>query len=184
MIQWKKELLTFPNLLSLLRLVCIPWYLMLYLHGHYSASGAVLVFSCLTDWLDGRIARQYHAVSNVGKILDPLADKATQLTLASCLSHRYRVLLPIVILLCIKELFQLLAAVHALLHRKMLPGALYAGKLCTTILFVSMIVLVLFPDIPRRWISLLSAVDILFILYAFWAYWEAFLGKNRKTQDI
>ena len=82
---WKKELLTIPNLLSLFRLVLIPVYVVIYLNAkttedYYLAAG-ILAVSCLTDLIDGKIARHFNMISNVGKILDPFADKVTQFTM-------------------------------------------------------------------------------------------------------
>ncbi len=77
---WKKELFTIPNALSLFRLVLIPIYIIIYLNARqpadYYVAGAILAVSCLTDLVDGKIARHFNMISNVGKILDPLADKA------------------------------------------------------------------------------------------------------------
>ena len=88
---WKKEVFTIPNLMSLGRLVMIPIYLSIYLQAdsamQYYAAGGILALSCLTDAFDGKIARKYNMVSTLGKILDPLADKLTQFTLTLSLIH-------------------------------------------------------------------------------------------------
>ena len=113
LINWKKEILTIPNLLSLFRLVLIPVYVILYLNAttpkEYFLSGAILAVSCLTDMVDGQIARRFNMISNVGKLLDPFADKATQFTLTLCLSLKYPVLHPVLALFLVKEIFQLIA---------------------------------------------------------------------------
>ena len=75
---WKKDLLTIPNLLSLFRLVLIPVYVIIYLNAdeatdHFIAAG-ILAVSCLTDAIDGKIARHFNMISTIGKILDPLSD--------------------------------------------------------------------------------------------------------------
>lgn len=181
---WKKELLTIPNLLSLIRLGLIPAFLGVHQKEHYAASAVILIISCLTDLADGIIARQYNMISTVGKVLDPLADKATQILLVWFLSRQYPVLLPILVLLGIKESFQLFAALLALHHGKMLPGALFAGKLCTTILFISLILLVLFPKLSSDTVMLLTAADGIFLLYSFTAYIGAYYGRCQKTQNI
>ena len=104
---WKKDLFTIPNLLSLFRLVLIPVYVVIYLNAqddtdHYIAAG-ILAVSCLTDAIDGKIARHFNMISTVGKILDPIADKATQFTLIVCLAIRNPVLWILVCLFFIKE---------------------------------------------------------------------------------
>ena len=140
---WKKEIFTIPNMLSLFRLVLIPIYVAIYLNAenaadYYIAAG-ILAVSCLTDLIDGKIARHFNMISSLGKFLDPLADKATQFTLIMCLVVKYSVLWYLVGIFVIKESFQLIAGGIILRKGKMLKGALYSGKICTTILFVSLI---------------------------------------------
>ena len=92
----KKEILTIPNLLSMFRLILIPVYISIYLNARnssdYFLSAAILAVSCLTDLIDGKIARHFNMITNVGKLLDPLADKLTQFALILCLSSRHPVL--------------------------------------------------------------------------------------------
>ena len=75
---WKKEVFTIPNLLSLFRLLLIPVYVVIYLNADsladYYIAAAILAVSCLTDLVDGKIARHFHMISTLGKFLDPLAD--------------------------------------------------------------------------------------------------------------
>ena len=76
---WKKDLFTIPNMLSLFRLLLIPVYIVIYLNAQtdvdYYIAGGILAVSCLTDMIDGQIARRFNQVSDFGKFLDPLADK-------------------------------------------------------------------------------------------------------------
>lgn len=185
---WKKEVFTLPNFLSLFRLILIPVYVTLYLTaestGQYLAAGLLLALSCLTDMVDGKIARKYHMISKVGMLLDPAADKATQAALLVCLSMKYPVLYPVLGLLVIKESFQLVALIIAFLNGKMLPGALFIGKVCTTVLFVSLIALVLFPEIPGTMVTLIALVDACFLGVSFVCYICAYYGKNKKVQDV
>ena len=187
-INWKKEILTIPNLLSLFRLLLIPVYILIYLNAtgasHYYLSAGILAVSCMTDLIDGKIARHFNMISTLGKILDPLADKATQFALMICLAMRYPVLIHLMVLFVIKESFQLIAGGFALKKGKMLEGALLPGKLCTTILFVSLIVLVMIPQMRYDLVTLIAAVDALFMLISFISYFLAYFGKNKKIQDI
>ena len=185
---WKKDIFSIPNLLSLFRLLLIPVYATLYLNAtqryQYLLAGVILAVSCLTDMIDGKIARKYNMITTLGKILDPLADKLTQLTLTICLSLKYPVLYPVLGLFVMKELFQLLLGVVFLRKGKMLPGALMAGKVCTTILFVSLIALVLMPNIPPVAVKAIAVIDALFLIISFVSYAMAYFGKNVKVQDI
>ena len=82
-----RRVLTVPNVLSLLRLLCIPLFLGL-LFGAEELTAAFLLLGLLgaTDWVDGWIARRYHQESELGKILDPVADRAVLLTAAIALT--------------------------------------------------------------------------------------------------
>ena len=185
---WKKEILTIPNLLSLFRLALLPVYVYIYLSAtetyQYVIAGSIMAVSCFTDMIDGKIARRYNMISNLGKILDPFADKVTQFTLTLCLSVRYPVLNPVLILFVVKEFFQAVAGLVNLRRGKMLPGALMAGKVCTTVLFVSLIALVLFPQMNPVFVDIIAAVDGIFLLFSFISYIFAYCGRNTKVQDL
>ena len=76
------KILTVPNLLSALRLCMVPLFLWIYLRLDEPLwAGGLLVISGITDTVDGWIARRFHQVSNLGKALDPFADKVTQIAL-------------------------------------------------------------------------------------------------------
>ncbi len=70
------RILTIPNVVSLVRLCCIPLFLYL-LFGKEDRSSAAYLLAVLgaTDWVDGYVARHFHQVSTLGKVLDPLADR-------------------------------------------------------------------------------------------------------------
>lgn len=186
--KWKKEIITIPNLLSLFRIILIPVYIAVYLNAtaqwQYLLAGSILSFSCITDLADGIIARRFHRITHVGKILDPLADKLTQFSLIVSLSARYPGLYPVLILFVAKECFQCSALLFFAQRGKVLPGALFAGKLCTAILFISLIFLVLFPELPSDAVFLLTLLDTVFLLYSFASYISAYFGKENCLTDL
>ena len=185
---WKKEIFTIPNLLSLFRLALLPVYVYIYLNAtqthQYITAGVIMAVSCLTDMIDGKIARRFNMITTLGKILDPLADKVTQFTLTVCLSLKYPQLLPVLALFVVKELFQVAVGLVHLRKGKMLPGALMAGKVCTTVLFVSLIALVLFPGVSSAAVNAIAVVDTCFLTISFVSYILAYFGKNTKVQDM
>ena len=188
--EWKKDFLTIPNMLSLFRLLLIPVYVIIYLKAtepaHYYIAGGILAVSCLTDMIDGKIARHFNMISTVGKILDPLADKITQFTLILCLSIRYQYLpLWIVVgLFVLKESFQLIAGILTIRKGKMLTGALITGKISTTVLFVSLILLVLMPDLNKTVICTIVIVDGIFLLISFADYIRTYYKKTSMIQEL
>jgi len=185
---WKKEIFTIPNMLSLFRLVLLPVYARIYLTAteryQYLVAGSIMAVSCLTDLIDGKIARRFNQITNLGKILDPLADKITQFALTLCLSLKYPVLQPVLALFILKEVFQLVVGLIFLLKGRMLPGALMAGKVCTTILFVSLIALVLLPNMNSAAVDAIALMDGTFLVISFISYILAYFGKDTKVQDL
>lgn len=185
---WKKEVFTIPNMLSLFRLLLIPVYVSIYLNANetheYFLAGSILAVSCLTDMIDGKIARHFNMISTVGKILDPIADKLTQFTLTLCLSIKYPILRFVLVLFVIKESFQGIVGLIHLRKGKMLPGALMAGKICTTVLFLSLIALVLLPDIEPKIVEAIAIIDTAFLSFSFINYIFAYFGKHAKVQDL
>ena len=185
---WKKEILTIPNLLSLFRLLLIPVYVIIYVNAKDSAgyylSAAILATSCLTDLIDGKIARHFDMVTAIGKILDPLADKATQFTMIICLSIKHPVIRSLIVLFVIKEGFQLIAGSINLKRGKMLKGALLSGKICTTVLFVSLIIMVMLPELTPKLITAITIIDLIFMLISFFDYIIAYAIKNNGFQHI
>ncbi len=186
---WKKEIFSIPNLLSLFRLALIPVYILIYMNAekpsHYYLSAGILAVSCLTDLIDGRIARHFNMITTLGIILDPFADKATQFTLIVCLAIKHPVLFFLIALFVLKEGFQLIAGGFNLLKKgKMLSGALLAGKICTTVLFVSLILMVMIPTMSDETVLIITVVDAGFMTVSFISYILAYFGKNKKVQDI
>lgn len=185
---WKKEILTIPNLLSLFRLILIPLYVYIYLNARedseYLLAGVIMAISCITDMVDGKIARHFNMISNVGKVLDPLADKFTQLALILCLSAKYPILYPVLALFLAKESFQLIVFIVHIRKGQALDGALMAGKICTTVMFTSLIALVLFPHLNEVIVDIIVLIDALFLINSFVSYFLAYFGKNKKLQSM
>ena len=181
---WKKEILTIPNALSVFRIALIPVYLKIYLEEKYTMAAVILAVSCLTDLVDGKIARKFNMISNVGKVLDPLADKLTQLGLLLCLSVRRRMLKYLLVIFLIKEFWQLFAMIGAMRRGKALNGALWSGKVSTTVLFTGLGMMFLFPNLSERTVNIISGVCLVFLLYAFGDYAMAYFGKNKKIYDL
>lgn len=184
---WKKEIFTIPNVLSLFRLALIPVYMDIYLNAtaphHYYLAAAILAVSCLTDLIDGKIARHFNMITTLGKLLDPVADKATQSTLIVCLAIRYPILWYLTAFFVIKEGFQLIAGGITWRKGKILNRALLSGKICTTVLFVSLILMVMLPTLSVKTVTIIALVDAVFMLISFVHYILAYCGKVKKAFD-
>ena len=87
----KKEIFSIPNILCYFRILLVPVFLWAYFdlqsdEGHFVAA-IILVLSSLSDFFDGFIARKCHMITELGKLIDPVADKLTQFVVACTLMY-------------------------------------------------------------------------------------------------
>ncbi len=143
------SILTIPNLLSLVRLGLIPGIVRLYCRGNASGAGMLLILSALTDILDGFIARRCHMTSDLGKVLDPAADKLTQGAVLLCLMLRFPDFLWPLGLMVAKELFMTISGLLVVRRTGTVPGANWHGKAATVLLYGTMLLHVFWEHLPR-----------------------------------
>ncbi len=173
-----------PNALSIVRLLLLPLFVVLILVVERDAdvpvwSFAVLVLSGVTDSLDGIIARRFNQITDIGKLLDPVADKITQVTVVICLAVRYTVLIPLVIICLIKELIQATGGYILLRRGEKIQGARWFGKVSTFVFYGAMALIVLLPDMPN-WVRIgLVVLVAALMLFSFIKYMMMFLHIRR-----
>lgn len=142
-----------PNLISGIRLCMIPWILWACLKVKNSLLAVVLlIVSGLSDILDGQIARRWGAVSDLGKILDPVADKLTQGAVLFCLLFRFPSMGILLGVLAVKELSVGILGMIALRKCGKVHGAVWHGKVTTVLLYTTMGIHLLWSTIPL-WLS-------------------------------
>lgn len=146
----KEDVLTIPNLLSTVRLALIPVIIWLYcgLKNHPAAI-AVLLLSGLTDIADGITARKFNMISDLGKVLDPIADKLTQAAVILCLASQHKLMIPLIVLFAVREITMLILGCVVIRKKNSVNGAKWYGKLNTVILYFVMLLLILFPGMPE-----------------------------------
>ena len=178
------RIFTIPNILSIIRILLIPVYAYLYLKAegdrdYYIAAG-VMAFSAVTDCVDGIIARKCNMITVLGKIIDPIADKLTQCVVFVCLSIHWNQLFWVLGLFVLKEGFQAIMGFRLIRNKKMLSGALPAGKISTTVLFISMIILMLSPRLDRYFVNAIAILCIAAIFLSFYYYFSTLVlgGKH------
>lgn len=170
--KYKKKIITIPNILSFFRIVLIPLILWLYIvKQDYLMTGVVVLISGLTDIVDGFIARRFNMISDVGKVLDPVADKATQLVVMIVISISFPLMLLPIITLIVKEIFMAITGYMVIRKCDVVMGAEWHGKAATVLLTANMILHLIWYDIPpvvsMIVIGLSTALIILsFVLYA------------------
>lgn len=183
----KEDWLTIPNILSYVRIAMIPLYIYLYVTAqtteqYYKAAG-VLVLSGLTDSLDGIIARKTGQITDLGKALDPLADKLTQIAVVGAMFVERPYILPLLILFIGKELYLLIS--NVLLFKKdiFMDGAMWFGKLATAFFYISMLALVALPQLSKSTSLLIINVNIILQLVALLGYGRWFFNMFRKNKN-
>lgn len=145
------KIITIPNLLTSVRILLIPILLWFYLEkADMRVTVILLAISGLTDILDGFIARHFHCISDLGKALDPVADKLTQLAMLICLLFRFPRMLLLIIVLCVKEIFVASTQLVVIHRTEMVLGADWHGKVTTTLLYGVMLLHLLWMDLPEE----------------------------------
>lgn len=178
--------MTVPNLLSIIRIVLVPVYAVIYFSEMENANliaGLLLIASTLTDALDGWIARRFNQISDLGKILDPLADKLTQFSVMLCLATRHKELTPLVAYVVFKEGIMLTLSIPFLAKKVSVYPAKWFGKVATFAMFFFSVCFTLFPDVfsgvPMR---IIAAVLIMMLAVALFGYGITFIRQLLSAQ--
>lgn len=166
----KKEIFSVPNILCYMRFGLVFAFIDLYCHNHYIWAAAMIVLGGITDCLDGQIARRCHMVTELGKIIDPLADKAMQLAIVIALCTRYREMIILFILFIVKEGFQGICCLIGLKKGKRLNGAKWYGKVATAVFYVVTVILIAFCELPQWFFHTCMFITLLVFANAFVMY--------------
>ncbi|HOO25502.1 MAG TPA: CDP-alcohol phosphatidyltransferase family protein [Clostridiales bacterium] len=147
---------TIPNLLTFIRILLLPLFVYFFYQEKVLLAVLILFFSGLTDTLDGKIARRFNQISELGKILDPVADKLTQITIAVMLFLEFRkasneiirAFSWIFIFFLVKEAVMVLGGSLMLLVGIRPGAAEIYGKIATFFFYGSMLLIISFgPEI-------------------------------------
>ena len=167
----------------------IPLYIYLYitaeqLSDYYWAAG-LLVLSALTDALDGVIARKTGQITDLGKLIDPVADKLTQVAVVGAMLIVRPYIYPLLILFVLKELFLLINSI--ILYRKdiMMDGSMWFGKVATAVFYISMFILVIFPTLDKNGSISLIVITAIFQIIALLGYgnWYRKMFQNNQSYE-
>lgn len=150
-----KEVFTIPNILSYIRIILIPVFMYIYITANsmrdYYIAAIIVLISTFSDLFDGLIARKFNQITELGKLMDPVADKLSHGALIICLLTRYNLMWLLLAIYLIKEGFMAVMGLVILRHNgRKLDGAKWFGKVCTAVLFLSMFALFLVPTMDIR----------------------------------
>ena len=173
----KNRYITVPNVLSFLRLLMVPVFVWAYVVRHDTLLTAlILALSGLTDILDGQIARRFNMTSDLGKLLNPIADKVTQGTMLICLLRRFPVMWIPTALLLIKESFVGITHVLAIRQSGKIDGAEMHGKVATVFLDALILIHLLWIGIPPEVSAGLIAATCAAMAVSFVMYVKRYVG--------
>lgn len=185
-----------PNILTIIRFILIPFIVISIFNNDYFAAFIIFTISALTDILDGIIARKFNYITNIGKLLDPLADKLTQISILLSLSLIKIIPYSILIIVIIKEL-TMISGASFLYGKNVVVYSKWYGKLATVLLYLAIItsllttqfnkkILIEHLDLYLYGLALVSTIFSL-IMYAYDIHSHGYINKddfNKKNITV
>lgn len=174
-----------PNILTMLRFVLIPFILYFLSIDNYILTFVFLTLSGITDVLDGFIARKFNFITDFGKLIDPLADKATQLLTLGALVLKNIIPLWILGLLVLKE-FVMIAGASFLYGKELVVSSKWYGKLATVLIYVAIVCSLVIKQfsLPFKFDTYIYYLAIISTIFSLIMYIKAFFMqgylKNNK----
>lgn len=193
--------LTIPNLLSVIRIALIPVFAVLFNNGNYGWAVFVLAMSGLSDFFDGKIARKFNQISALGKMLDPVADKLTQITIAIMFyitfsgssDETVKTFSWIFLVFLIKEAVMIVAGVIMIIFGLKPCAAEMPGKIATFAFYLIMCIIIAFgPDIgilssvftlPSVVMIVLVCISLVLTLIAFFSYFPDVFRQIKERKN-
>lgn len=169
-----------PNVITLLRFFLIVPFFKNILKENYFKASEILIFSGITDFLDGFLARIMRQQTKFGEILDPIADKFTLVSIMISIGIKFKSVVPFMIILVCKELFMLIAGAFMLKKYKRTIKARWYGKFGTAFFYFSIIIIVLIKALwgieNKFLVDKLMVVTTLLMFHALLRYAIEFIG--------
>ena len=138
-----------PNTLTVLRFFLIPFTVYYLVNDHFILAIIFLTLSGLTDILDGAIARKFNLITNFGKLIDPLADKITQLSLLGTLVVKNIIPLWILVVVLLKEA-TMVAGASFLYGKELVVSSKWYGKASTVLFYLAIVLSMIFRDLKLQ----------------------------------
>ena len=181
----RKEIFSIPNILGYFRILLIPVFMTLYFKAEkpsdYFAAAVVVGISSLSDMFDGLIARKFNMITELGKFIDPLADKLTQGALIVCFVARYPLMWLLVGIYIVKEGFMAVMGLVMLSHNgRKLDGAKWFGKVSTALLYITMFIFLLIPTMDIKLVNGLICLSAFAMVFTLIAYIPVFIKMYKQ----
>lgn len=181
-----------PNILTILRFILIPVILYFIFTGHYLLGFIFFTISGITDILDGAIARKFNLITNFGKLMDPLADKLTQISVLATLVFQKIIPFWILIIVLLKELLMIIGA-SFLYGKDVVVYSKWFGKLATVLFYLAIVCSLIIKEFALTgiWQNLdfilyciaVIATIFSFIMYVKYLYKDGFINKSALKKE-
>lgn len=186
----KSDLWTVPNLLTYLRFVLVVPFVILFLSEKYLLSAICIGLSGISDCLDGFFARKLNQVTQLGKLLDPIADKVTLISVMLCMAFYAPNVIPILVVLIAKDLAMLIGGISLLKRKITPPAAEWFGKLATIVFYFAVCIIV-FMKAAINYENLLlddillsvTAVAMLYALYRYAKIYRELIKEDKAKKQ-
>ncbi len=159
----------------------IPLFVVSYFKFNPYVATAIYVAAWLTDALDGYLARRNNWITDIGKLLDPLADKLMQLAAAVCFTIDNLLFLAVLIPLVLKETAIMVGGMLIIKRNKVVVQASWYGKLATIVIFVCAFLRLLIRDSLALDITVCVLILFMLIFSLLMYYFKVFRGKYNET---
>lgn len=181
-----KDLMTIPNAISFIRILLITPFVAFFVTGNYIPAAVTIALSGLSDCFDGMIARRFHQESELGKILDPLADKLTLIAIGICLVFIEPFVLPLMIVMVIKDTLMIIGGTIIIKRGIIPPKSVWYGKVSTFLFYISVGVIVLMTILNYHNTALtlsLLGVTLALMLYSLVMYGVKFFRLMKEYNE-
>lgn len=186
-----KQIFTIPNILSFFRIIIIFPFVHFFINQNYVVACILILLSGLSDMFDGMIARKFNQITDLGKLLDPVADKLTLIALSICTAYLYKPIVFLVGILMIKEIIIIVGGIILISNKIPVPPAKWYGKLATIIFYVCSISLI---SLKALWnfdsfyltsaLFILILIAMLFSLVKYTLLFIDLLKNNKESKKI
>ena len=167
-----------PNILTIIRFIFIPAIIVALIYDDYLLALILFTLSSLTDVLDGKIARKYNAISDFGKLMDPLADKLTQLSVLITLAFKNVIPFWIVFILIAKETI-MIAGASFLYGKSLVVSSKWYGKLTTVLIYIAVVSSCIVKILTLHDFAIyLYILAIIFAIFSLINYFVYFYGNG------
>lgn len=182
----KADFFTVPNLLTYLRIILIIPFVISFLNGKYILSMILIGISALSDCFDGLIARSFNQITELGKLLDPIADKLTLLAVMVCITFFTPVVLPVMVILVVKDVAMLIGGSNLIKKGITPPAAKWYGKIGTILFYFSVILIVFLKAVFNYENAVLSltllSITAIVMIFALVQYYLIYLKLVKEQK--